>query len=83
MSIKEHVKSAKAAADAAKYDSLRIICEGGLRVEPTHIGLLMYHGLACAQTGAVSFLRPLFETAHPLVELYYLVSYLRIFGVFF
>ena len=67
MSIKEHVKSAKAAADAAKYDSLRIICEGGLRIEPTHVGLLMYLGLACAQTGAVSFLRPLLEMAHALM----------------
>lgn len=53
MSVKEHVKSARAAAEGKKYDSLKIICENGLALEPGNMTLLAWHGLACTHTGDV------------------------------
>ena len=53
MSVKEHVKSAKAALDEKKYDSLRIVCENGLKLDPKNLTLLLYLGLACSNLAAV------------------------------
>jgi hypothetical protein len=59
MSLKEHLKSARAAVEDKKYDSLKIICENGLGLDPNNVQLLMYHGLACAHVAAVRCLADL------------------------
>lgn len=51
MSLRDHLKSAKAAAEEKKYDSLRVICDNGLALDASNTQLLMYKGLACANLG--------------------------------